>query len=127
MPNMETHKLCNFKSRMEKHCRRECGECCRHDNLKCCCCGGKASRICEAMSMGNLCESYLCNKCEHVGDIHKKKIEVVRNINIQISFICDNNTYRSGKLNRVIENIIQNAIETHCENACVNSIEVSNV
>jgi hypothetical protein len=76
------------------------------------------------MVRGIQCGEFLCNYCEHVGGIHQRKLQAVRYVRIQISFAVDHNTYRSGKLNRVLEGVIQNAIELHCPMVDVNCIEV---
>lgn len=123
MPYVETYKLCGFKDHLARPCMKE-QECRKHKDLICCSCGNKATHVCDSMIGGNFCGEYLCNQCEHIGEIHKRKLQTIRRIQMEILFTVDNNTFRCGKLKEVVAAAIKNAIELHCEDAEVMTIKV---
>lgn len=124
MPNYETFKLCGFEEILSRPCMKE-QPCRKHDDYRCCACGDKATHICESMTLGSHCGGKLCNKCEHLGEVHVRKIQITRKITMELSITVDNNNYRSGKLQNVIKSVVENAVDLHCgDMISVNSIEV---
>lgn len=123
MPYVETYKLCGFKDYLARPCMKE-QECKKHRYFICCSCGEKATHVCDTMVGCNFCGKHLCDSCEHIGDIHKRKLQTVRRVQMEIVFTVDNNTYRCGKLKEVIAGAIKNAIELHCPMTEITYIKV---
>ncbi|PQA60159.1 hypothetical protein C5O19_11230 [Siphonobacter curvatus] len=60
--------MCNYELAWIGKCKDladESGYCPEHAEVKCKCCGEKATRDCSETFMGFVCGEPLCNTCEH--------------------------------------------------------------
>jgi len=61
--------ICQFDlgwiGRCKHHRKSDSIYCEKHDNVKCVCCGKSAVRICAQTYQGSVCDSLICETCDH--------------------------------------------------------------